>query len=87
MMVARATGYKEGVFTHFVANEQIYDRHIDNAHELLKRAEARKGINDNPQLILKAESGCDISKITIDDFEMKDYNPIKEPKLIFELGI
>ena len=87
MMVARATGYKEGVFTHFVANEQIYDRHIDNAHELLRRAEARKDINDKPALVLNKESGCDISKITIDDFEMKDYDPIKEPKLKFELGI
>ena len=87
MMVARATGYKEGVFTHFVANEQIYDRHIDNAHELLRRAEARKDIDDKPALVLNKESGCDISKITIDDFEMKDYDPIKEPKLKFELGI
>ncbi|MBO4637314.1 MAG: thymidylate synthase [Clostridiales bacterium] len=87
MMVARATGYKEGVFTHFVANEQIYDRHIDNAHELLRRAESKKDDTDTPALVLNAETGVDISKITIEDFEMKDYNPIREPKLIFELGI
>ncbi len=31
MMIARYTGYKPGVFTHFVANEQIYDRHINQA--------------------------------------------------------
>ena len=87
MMVARSTGYKEGVFTHFVANEQIYDRHIDNAHELLRRAESRKDLDDKPYLVLNAENGVDISKITIEDFEMRDYDPIKEPKLIFELGI
>ena len=87
MMVARSTGYKEGVFTHFVANEQIYDRHIDNAHELLRRAESRKDITDKPYLVLNAETGVDISKITIEDFEMRDYDPIREPKLIFELGI
>ena len=87
MMVARATGYEAGVFTHFVANEQIYDRHIDNAHELLRRAELKKDDTDKPMLVLNKESGCDISEITIDDFEMKDYNPIKEPKLKFELGI
>ncbi|MBO7424146.1 MAG: thymidylate synthase [Clostridiales bacterium] len=87
MMVARATGYEAGVFTHFVANEQIYDRHIDNAHELLRRAELKKDDTDKPALVLNKESGCDISTITIDDFEMKDYNPIKEPKLKFELGI
>lgn len=87
MMVARATGYEAGVFTHFVANEQIYDRHIDNAHELLRRAELKKDDTDKPTLVLNKEPGCDISTITIDDFEMKDYNPIKEPKLKFELGI
>ena len=87
MMVARATGYEAGVFTHFVANEQIYDRHIDNAHELLRRAELKKDDADRPTLILNKEPGCDISKITIDDFEMKDYDPIREPKLKFELGI
>ena len=87
MMGARSTGYKEGVFTHFVANEQIYDRHIDNAHELLRRAESRKDLDDKPYLVLNAENGVDISKITIEDFEMRDYDPIKEPKLIFELGI
>ena len=39
MMIAKATGYKPGKFTHFVANEQIYDRHIDAANELIKRAD------------------------------------------------
>lgn len=37
MMIARHTGYRPGVFSHFVANEQIYDRHIKQANELLKR--------------------------------------------------
>ena len=37
MMIARHTGYKPGVFTHFVANEQIYDRHIDAAKEMKAR--------------------------------------------------
>lgn len=37
MMIARHTGYKPGVFSHVVANEQIYDRHIEAAHELSNR--------------------------------------------------
>ena len=37
MMIARHTGYEPGVFTHFVANEQIYDRHIDAAKEMKVR--------------------------------------------------
>lgn len=86
MMVARATGYEAGVFTHFVANEQIYDRHIDNANELLRRAETVKDDAKAPYLVLNKESGCSINDITVDDFEMKDYDPIT-PNLKFELGI
>lgn len=86
MMVARATGYEAGVFTHFVANEQIYDRHIDNAHEILRRAETGETANQKPNLILNKESGCDITTITIEDFEMAGYEPM-QPQLQFELGI
>ncbi|MBQ5967033.1 MAG: thymidylate synthase [Clostridiales bacterium] len=93
LMVARATGYEAGVFTHFVANEQIYDRHIDNANELLRRAE-EAGVmapvssegQKVPNLILNKEPGCDISSIAVEDFEMQNYEPM-QPQLVFELGI
>ena len=83
MMVAKATGYKPGVFTHFVANEQIYDRHIENANIMLER----EATDCHPVLVLNKEDNCDFYSITADDFEMVDYQPIKEPKLTFELGI
>jgi thymidylate synthase len=142
MMIACVTGLEPGVFTHFVANEQIYDRHIDNAHEMLRRAEelerqdavsaqaggdgdsaqAGNGVSSQikgsvtsqlmdadsaqagcsisappentedfsagrqPSLILHKEKGCRFEDITIDDFEMRDYTPMK-PQLKFELGI
>lgn len=93
LMVARTTGYEAGVFTHFVANEQIYDRHIDNAHELLRRAD-EAGVmapvssegDKIPNLILNKEPGCDISSIAVEDFEMQNYEPM-QPQLTFELGI
>ena len=141
MMIACVTGLEPGVFTHFVANEQIYDRHIDNAHEMLRRAEelerqeavsaqtgdgvsaqAGNGVSSQikgsvtsqlmdadsaqaggsisappentedfsagrqPSLLLHKEKGCRFEDITIDDFEMRDYTPMK-PQLKFELGI
>jgi len=93
LMVARATGYEAGVFTHFVANEQIYDRHIDNANELLRRADeagvmapVSSGGQKSPNLILNKEPGCDISSIAVEDFEMQNYEPM-QPQLTFELGI
>ena len=86
MIVAKATGYEPGVFTHFVANEQIYDRHIDNAHELLRRAEQIKDEKRNPHLVFEKESGFDLKDVTVDDFTMVDYEPL-QPQLKFELGI
>ena len=81
MMIAKVTGYEPGVFTHFVANEQIYDRHMDNAQEMLRRAEVMADREDSarqPVLVLHKEKGC--------RFEMLDYDPMK-PQLKFELGI
>ena len=86
MMIAKVTGYEPGVFTHFVANEQIYDRHMHNAQEMLRRAEVMADDTQRPVLVLNKEKGCLFEDITIDDFEMQDYNPMK-PQLTFELGI
>lgn len=92
MMIACATGYKPGVFTHFVANEQIYDRHIDNAHEMLRRAEEASAASESasvdamPKLVLNKEPGCEFTDITLDDFALENYEPMK-PQLVFELGI
>ena len=89
MMIAQHTGYKPGVFTHVVANEQIYDRHMDAAKELLSRY--NKILNEpvspypHPQLILNS-SICNFYDFTIDDFTMLNYEPIK-PQLKLELGI
>ena len=90
MMIARHTGYKPGVFSHFVANEQIYDRHIEAANEMLQRYKEHypegtviKG--PKPNLIFNSEK-TNFYDFTIEDFEMLCYNPIK-PQLRLELGI
>lgn len=96
MMIARHTGYEPGVFTHFVANEQIYDRHIDAANEMLKRyeeleqKESDETLVENyrdicPRLILN-DNKTNFYDFTIDDFFMINYDPIK-PQLKLELGI
>lgn len=86
MMIAKVTCYKPGRFTHFVANEQIYDRHIDNAHEMLRRAETLPEDGPLPTLTIDREDGCDFEDFTIDDFILENYEPVK-PQLKFELGI
>lgn len=85
MMIARHTGYKPGVFCHFVQNEQIYDRHIEQANEMLDRFEHVRHIDVQPNLILK-DNKNNFYDFTIDDFSMEFYQPIK-PQLKLDLGI
>lgn len=84
MMVARHTGYLPGVFTHFVANEQIYDRHLPQAKEMFERSQNERGIVA-PKLVLNPDKK-NFYDITIDDFVVADYAPMK-PQLKLELGI
>ena len=96
MMIARHTGYKPGVFSHIVANEQIYDRHMDAADDMRSRFSAREQEEFyiesvlretilHPRLVLNPEK-TNFYDMTIDDFTMENYNPIK-PQLKLELGI
>lgn len=96
MMIAKATGYKAGKFTHFVANEQIYDRHIDAANELLNRAKRQKldlstsnGHYDyefEPVKMNFNPKSDNFYDFSIEDFSLENYNPIK-PQIKLELGI
>ena len=92
MMIAIHTGYTPGVFTHVVANEQIYDRHLEAADEMLVRAGILPEGFDYydaipiPWLFIDAARNTDFYNFTIDDFIMVNYNPIK-PQLKLELGI
>ena len=95
MMIARHTGYKPGVFSHMVANEQIYDRHMDAANEMMKRFKAIEPIESRddlihygtypPKLVINEEK-TNFYDLTIDDFTMENYHPM-QPQLKLELGI
>lgn len=85
IMVARHCGYKPGKFTHVIANEQIYDRHWEAAHELQKRFKEANSQKDSVHLILNPEK-TNFYDFTIDDFTMENYNPIK-PQLDLEIAI
>lgn len=86
MMIARHCGYEAGMFSHVVTNEQIYDRHIEQANELLKRAtDTHLHTNKKSRLVLNPEK-TNFYDFTIDDFTMIDYEPIK-PQIKLELGI
>lgn len=81
MMIAHECGFLVGRFARFTQNLHIYDRHIEQVHELLRREPS----DIQPKLILNAE-GKSFYDITVDDFELADYHPVK-PQLKFELGV
>lgn len=85
MMIARHTGYKPGIFTHFVVNEQIYDRHMDAALELVHRFNHDGSQIKQAKMILNPEVK-NFYDFTIDDFTLEDYEPI-EGKIKLDLGI
>ena len=86
MMVANSCGYKPGVFTHFIQNVQIYDRHVDAAKKLLERETI-----SSPSMILNREQGTDFYDFKDFDFIFDDFpvDEIKEknPKIDLEIAI
>lgn len=81
MMVAHECGFKVGKFVRFTQNLHLYNRHIEQAIEMLKREPS----NEQPRLVLNAE-GKSFFNITVDDFVLENYHPVK-PQLKFELGV
>lgn len=85
MMIAKATGYKPGQFTHVVCNEQIYDRHMNAAKELIRRGNKYGIVIQNPVMSF-TPSTDDFYSFGIDDFRLEGYKPVK-PQIELELGI
>lgn len=81
MMIAHEVGMKVGKFARFTQNLHVYDKHFEQVGEMLDREPSEI----QPKLVLNAE-GKSFYEITIDDFELIDYHPVK-PQLKFELGI
>lgn len=85
-MVAQDLGLEAGTFTWKPINVQIYDRHIDQAIEMLNRkpitCRAEIKCNDEIKDFLDFKP----SDITIEDYP-KEYIKKKNPQLKFPLGI
>ena len=85
-LVARHLGLTPGRFSWFYNNIQIYDRHIEQAKELI----AREPVECEPKIWLNPEK-TNFYDFTIDDIKITGYPraEIKEknPRMKFDLGI
>lgn len=81
MMVSKHCGYEPGTFTHVMANQHIYDRHIDQAKEMLQREPS----DCHPKLRLNTDK-TNFYDFTVHDFILEDYKPIR-PQLSFEVAV
>lgn len=81
MMFAHDAGLKPAVFTHFIQDCHVYDRHEKQAEELLKRPL----FGPIPQVTISSrmeEKG--FYDFTPDDFEVRNYEP--QPQIKFEVA-
>lgn len=88
MMVAKHCGYIPGKFSHFVQNLHIYDRHEDQALEILGRLDYIKQdsfIEHQPVFSLEVPNNTNFFEINYTDFKLNNYNPLGQLK--FDLGI
>jgi thymidylate synthase len=68
------------------AAERAEAESIGSETETAGGGQNEKQDEEVPNLILHSEPGCAFEDITLDDFEMVNYSPMK-PQLKFELGI
>lgn len=81
MMFAHDAGLKPAIFTHFIQDCHVYDRHEKQAEELLKRPL----FGPIPQVTISSrmeEKG--FYDFTPDDFEVWNYEP--QPQIKFEVA-
>lgn len=83
--IASHLNMKPGRFTWFVANVQVYDRHIEQAKIMLER----ESVECNPMITVTA--GKSFYDLEVDDFKvegiLRDEIKAKNPQLKFDLGI
>lgn len=85
-LVARHLGMEVGRFTWFYNNIQIYDRHIEQAKELINR----ESIECTPRIVLNPNK-TNFYDFTVDDIKIEGYPreliQKQNPQMKFEIGI
>lgn len=78
ILVAREVNMVPGNFSHFVMDLHIYDRHEDQAREMLRRFKDLTKDQCN-KIFLELDPDVSLDKVMPEDFKVVGYNPL--PKL------
>lgn len=77
MMFAHDAGLRPAVFTHFIQDMHVYDRHEEQANELLRRSL----FGPVPQVTISSRmEGKGFYDFVADDFEVWNYEPKEQIK-------
>jgi len=86
---SKIKGYVPGVFTHVIANAQIYDRHMDAAREIINRESIV--FEDTDEMPEFAVPSKDFYEYTVEDFRIMNniQSKVKEvnPQIKLEIAI
>lgn len=77
MAVAQITGHKPGTFAHTIVDAHIYENHVEGLQEQISREPLPL-----PQLEIADKP---LDALTLDDFELKDYQ--HHPPIKFEVAV
>jgi len=77
MVVANEVGLKPGIFAHTIVDAHIYENHLEGLKEQLQRDP-----QPLPTLDIKKKP---IDQLTLEDFELKNYDP--HPRIKFEVAV
>ena len=85
-LFARHLGVKPGRLTHVMADSHIYENQIDGVKkQLVQWDNARINEIPWPKLVFKDDAPTNFWDITIDDFEIIDYEPM--PAIKYEVAV
>lgn len=83
-LFARHLGVLPGILTHVMADSHIYENQIEGVRKQFEQYETRSNTKI-PKFIFKENSPTNFWQITIDDFDVIDYEPM--PTIKYEVAI
>lgn len=88
-MFARHLNVEPGLLTHVMADSHIYENQLSGVEKQMKQYDelvrSRIGVDEPRPKFVIAEGATDFFKMTMDDFEVINYNPM--PAIKFEVAV